>query len=388
MSELTVDVLPPQILEAAQRLVEAEHAALGVLGPDGSLEQSVHRGSGLAATAAASENPSAAEALLTAVAGTTDVLRLRRPATEAGLASLARLQPPIDSLLAVPISSSGQVHGHLCLANGVGEPEFNAEDEYLLTALAATAGIALENARRYAEARRRQDWLEASAEVGHQLLAAGSDVRVLELIAESVARLADADTVQVVLPVPGQEDTLEFAVSKGRGAEQARGLRYPAAGSIAWEAMQHPRGPVLDDVRGRLKSYPDARSELPITNLIAFPLRGEGQPRGSVVICRSNGKPFTAAEVGMAESFTNQAALALELADARADRSRLGLLEDRGRIARELQDHVLQKLFGAGLAIQGAATMTTNPAIRSGLTSAIATLDDTIRSIRSSIFAM
>jgi GAF domain-containing protein len=387
VAELSLDVLLPRIVEAARQIVEAEYAGLGVIGVDGTLEQFTSPDLDGSAAAAAGE-PAKGRGLLTALHGTAETVRLRSLAADPRFSSVAFAQPAITTFLAVPIRSSGSTCGNLYLANRLGEAEFNAEDEYLLTAFAATAGVAMENARLYTEAGRRQEWLEASAEVGHQLLAAGTDAGVLEQIAESVTRLAEADTVQIVLPVPHLQDTLEFAVSKGPGAEHARGLRYGAAGSIAWEAMHHPGSLVLEDLQDRLHSYPDARSQLPITNLMAFPLRGAGQPRGCVVVCRSNGKPFTRAEVGMAESFTNQAALALGLADARADRSRLGQLEDRSRIARHLQHQVLQKLFDASLAIQGASTMTSNPALRSRLTSTITTLDDTIGNIRSSIFGL
>jgi len=152
--------------------------------------------------------------------------------------------------------------------------------------------------------------------------------------------------------------------------------------------MHEPAGLVLDDVQTRLQTYDDARSSLPITNLMAFPLQGKGQPRGSVVVCRADHRPFTPIDVTMARAFTNQAALALELADSRADRSRLDLLEDRDRISRELQDNVLQRLFGAGLTIQGAAAMTPNTALREHLARAVSILDDTIRGIRSSIFGL
>ena len=385
MAELSLPLLLPRIVEVARQVVEADYAALGVIGTDGTLEQFHHpEPPGPPATAGGAEESGPLRVLL----GKPTRTGLPSLSADPHLAGVALSDLELSAFLAVPIGSGSSLHGTLYLANRAGGAAFSAEDEYLLTAFAATAGVAVGNARRYADARRRQDWSEASAEVGHQLLASGSNIGVLEQIAESVARLAEADTVQIVLPVPDLEDTLEFAVSRGAGADQARGLRYPAAGSIAWEAMHKPGGLVLDEVQGRLKAYADARSQLPITNLMAFPLQGAGQARGSVVVCRSNHQPFTPAEVEMAQAFTNQAALALELADARADRSRLGLLEDRDRISRDLQHQVLQKLFAASVTVQGAATLSVNPAVRAQLVGTISTLDDTIRSIRSTIFGL
>ena len=376
-AELSLTRLLPRIVEAARQVVAADYAALAIAGADGTLEQFHH--------------PDSSSPLAAALAGRTSTRIPHRPDGRTASSSGCDVALPdagLSACLAVPVDSGISASGTLYLANRVSEPGFGAEDKDLLTAFAASAGIAVQNARRYADARRRQDWSEASAEVDHQLLAAGSDQSVLEQIAESVARLTRADTVQIVLPVPDLEDTLEFAVSKGPGADQAQGLRYPAAGSIAWEAMHKAGGLVLDHVGSRLKTYADARSRLPITNLMAFPLQGEGHPRGSVVVCRSDHKPFAPAEVEMAQAFTNQAALALELADARADRSRLGLLEDRDRISRDLSQQVLQKLFAASVTVQGAATLSVNPAVRAQLVGTIATLDETIRSIRSTIFGL
>lgn len=67
------------------------------------------------------------------------------------------------------------------------------------------------------------------------------------------------------------------------------------------------------------------------------------------------GRPFTEADLGMAATLADHAALALELADARADQQRIVLLEDHERIARDLHDHVTQRLFAIGLTVQSVA---------------------------------
>ena len=351
-TDLSLDDLLTQVVESARQIAEAEHATLAVVGPDGAVDRVVRAGSTSARAA-------------------------------------VRLPAPGDrSWLVVPLRSDHSVQGTLEVGNPSSGTPIGAREEQVLALFAATAATVIANGRRYAESRRRQDWLQASAEVSHQLLGSTSDRSVLEQIAESVARLAEADTVQVVLPVPDQEDTLEFAVTRGPGAEQARGLRYPAAGSIAEQAMHSPDGLVLTGVQDRVRSYGDVRARLHITDLMAFPLPRSGGPRGCVVVCRSNSQPFTPAEVTMARAFTSQAALALELADARADRSRLDLLEDRERISRELQHDVLQQLFDTSLTMQSALAMTANGVARAQLGRAVATLDDSIRNIRSSIFGL
>ena len=382
VAELSLAALPQQIVTTAASLVGAGHAVLGIAGADGTLEEVTEARAGR--SDAVSQDPGRADAGRAAAAR--EDAELLRTLLEAARPVHHLRAGGAGDLLSVPVRSGQDVRAVLYVADRPDGTGFSAEDEDLLTGYGATAGVALANGRLYAETRRRQQWLEASAQVGHQLLSSDSDAVVLAQIADSVAALAAADTVQIVLPVPGLDDTLEFAVSRGPGAAHASGLRYPASGSIAAEAMQSPDGLVLNGARARLQRYPDERARLPITDLLALPLRGHGRARGCVVVCRSTGRPFSAEDVEMARSFTSQAALALELADARTNRSRLGLMEERSRIARDLHDHVLQKLFGAGLSLQGAATMTADPAVRERLSSTVATLDDAIGSIRASVF--
>lgn len=361
-AELRLDLLWPAVVVAARQLLDVDRAALAVLGPDGAPERILVAGAdGVVATG-----------------------------VDGDLAAALTGSGPADphGVRVVPIRGAEATLARLCLAGPADAAAFSSEDEQLLDAFAALAGVAVSNAARYGEMSRRRDWSEASAEIGQQLLGADSDIRVLEHIAESMARLAEADTVQIVLRVPDLDDTFEFAVSRGPGADQAAGLRYPAAGSIAEEAMQHPEGLVLDDVRSRLGRYGDARADLPITNLMGFPLCGAGRPRGAVVVCRADDRPFSRPEVEMARVFTNQAAIALELAEARANQARLGLLEDRDRISRTLQHDVLQRLFDTGLTLQAAAALAPNPVLSRQLGRAVTSLDDTIRSIRASIFEL
>jgi signal transduction histidine kinase len=118
-----------------------------------------------------------------------------------------------------------------------------------------------------------------------------------------------------------------------------------------------------------------------------FPLIGESGARGALVAGRlGRHGTFTAADLDMAETFAGQATIALELADARAGQQYLAALEDRDRIARDLHDHVIQRLFAVGLGLQSTAARANESAIRARLTQAVEELDETIRQIRSTIF--
>jgi signal transduction histidine kinase len=351
-AELSLDVLLQRVVETAREIVGARYAVLRVVAADGVLEQFVQSGTDAETDSATGE-------------------------------------PPLGSCLGVPVRSATSVYGHLYLAHPVGRPDFSVEDESLLTALTATAAVAIHNARLYAQSNRRQEWLRASADISRRLLSSDAEgLALIDDIADWIRRLASAETVNLSLPVPGEEDLLEITVTSGSGPTALRGLRYQARGSIAWEAMHAERGFVVEDAGKRLSGYDDLRSALTSTDLMALPLKGEGPPRGAFVVGRVDRRPFTADDLEMAEGFTRQATLALELADARAARHRLGLLEDRGRIARDLHDHVVKKLFAAGLTIQGTATLAKSAEVRERLTATIGMLDDSIRSIRTSIFTL
>jgi signal transduction histidine kinase len=388
VAELSLTALLRRVVEAARDIVGAEYAALGVIGPDGTLEQFIHCGMDATTVATIGELPKG-RGLLGALLEDPQPIRLRSISDDPRSSGVPIDHPPITSFLGVPIRSASSVYGNLYLTNRIGQEEFSAEDEQLLDALAATSGIAIENARLYEQSHRRAEWLRASADITHRLLAPDANSHaLLDDIADSIRRLAAADTVCLSLPVPEDPATLEMVVTSGRGARELRGLRYPASGSVAQETMEVEQGLVVGPVKERLKSFSHLRSVLPVTDVMALPLKGEGPARGAIVVFRTDQRPFSVADLEMATAFTSQATLALEMADARAGQQQLAMLEDRARIARDLHDHVVQKLFGAGLTIQGTATMVADPEVRGRLAGTITTLDDTIRSIRTSIFEL
>jgi signal transduction histidine kinase len=152
--------------------------------------------------------------------------------------------------------------------------------------------------------------------------------------------------------------------------------------------MQSGRGLVMTDADRREGVYLHMRAVLPARQVMAIPLQGEAAVHGAIVVARTNAVPFSAGDLEMAEDFANQATLALELAEARQDRHRLAVLEDRARIARDLHDHVVQKLFAVGLTLQGTARSLPDPVLRERLAGTVGELDDTIRSIRTAIFQL
>ena len=387
VAELSLETLLQLVVESAREVVEAQYAALVLTRQDGVIEQVIYSG--------VDEETQAALHTLAQAGGPLSHLlshseaepaRLRMFGASDLLTGVPAPQPLVRSLLAVAIHSSSTLYGNLYLGNRRGAADFDAEDEGLVVALAATAGIAIENARLYDESHRRQQWLSASAAVSRGMLAdEGTAQDALATIADHVHRLAPADMVSVVVPVPGVADVLHATVVVGQGADELVGLRYQVHDSIAWQAMQSRRGLVVTDATAREGIYQQVRGVLPANQVMAVPLTGETAVHGAIVLIRTSPSAFSETDRAMVEGFANQATLALELVEARQDRHRLAVLEDRARIARDLHDHVVQKLFAVGLTIQGAARVVGDEVLRQRLTSTVGDLDDTIRSIRTAI---
>src|SRR3954451_4156438 len=207
--DLSLSSVLQRVVEAAQDVADARYAALGVVGPDGSLEQFLHVGMDPDAVRAVGRLPDA-QGLLGVLGSDPRPLRLAQLTQDPRAAGFPPGHPPMTSLLGVPVRTRSTVFGALYLADRRGGGAFSEEDEQLVLALAATAGVAIENARLYEEAQVRQDWLRAAGEVDQVLLAADVDDReALRRVATSVQRLTKADVVVVVLPSATTVDQLE-----------------------------------------------------------------------------------------------------------------------------------------------------------------------------------
>ena len=386
-AELSLGELLGRVLTSARDIVGARYAALGVMGSDGSLEQVIHCGMDEATVAAIGDLPKG-RGLIGALLERPEPIRVRTLDQDPRSSGLPPAHPAMGAFLGVPIRSASSVYGNLYLANPVGRDEFSAEDQNLVTALAATAGIAIENARLHVQSQRRQEWQRASAQVSHRLLASPDDQTALNDVANSVRELTRADSVAILLPATDDPGQLVVEVVTGLGARELHGLRVPIVGSQVHQAMQEQRLRVLEGFQQRLSETPELRSWCTIRHIVALPLQGAGRPRGAIVAGRTTDVAFSAADLELAEGFVSQAGLALELADGRVDRHKLAMLEDRARIAGDLHNHVVQKLFAAGLTLQGTATMVGDAALRRQLMGAVDNLDDTIRTIRTSIFEL
>jgi len=388
VQELSLDAVLRRLVATAKDVSGARYAALGVIG-DGMLEEFLHVGMEDDTVQAIGELPKG-RGVLGVLIDDPKPIRLTRIDQNPRSSGYPDAHPKMTTFLGVPIRSRDEVFGNLYLADRADGEPFTAQDEESVLALAATAGIAIENARLYEESRRRQEWLRASGEVSRHLLDPEADYsETLHEIATSVKRLASADVVTLVRPTNGDPVQLEVTVATGAAERELIGIRYPIDNSLAWRAMQDGQGVRVAFVDQHPDVYLHLRPYVPVSQAMALPLLGETGPRGAIVAGRLiPHAPFTASDLDMAETFAGQAAIALELSDARADQQRLGVLEDRDRIARDLHDHVIQRLFAAGLSLQSIAATIGDDAVKVRLGRTVEELDETIRQIRTRIHAL
>jgi signal transduction histidine kinase len=385
IGNMALPIVLRHIVEAACRLVNARYGALGVLAPGGELQEFIHVGIDEETAARIGPLPQG-KGLLGALTLDPNPIRLRVMSEDSRSVGFPPEHPPMDSFLGVPVRVRDRVFGNLYLTERAGG-EFTAEDEELVTALAATAGVAIENARLFEETERRQRWLQASTQITQQLLSSEGE-EPLNLIARETLEVADADIVTVVLPTAtGQRLMVEVAA--GMKAAELTGYTYPMQDTLAGLSFESGRPVLVGDVTEDPKFRVHLSEVLPVGPVMVLPLIGSQRMRGALVVGRLLGRHrFDEADLAMATTFANHAATALELADARADQQRVVLLEDRDRIARDLHDHVIQRLFAAGLTVQSVAAGLGGDARAERLERVVTGIDETIRQIRTSIFQL
>jgi signal transduction histidine kinase len=379
--ELSLPVVLRQIVGAARDLLGARYAALGVLGRDGELEQFVHAGMDDDLVAKIGELPRG-RGILGLLISDPAPIRLASLSDHPAAAGFPPGHPPMGSFLGVPVRIGEDVFGNLYLTERIAGGEFTADDEQLAIALAAAAGAAIANARRYAESEQRRRWLDASAQLT-PLLLAGDREQPHALITGHAAAATDADfAVLTVLGDPGE------VIVTGAAGPLAAGLMNrtaPMAGSLAGQVISSGK-PSL--VTGDRLQAAAAALGAGIGPLIAVPLAAGERFLGALLLGRTAARPrFTESDLGMAASFAAHAAVAMELARARADQVLLAQAEDHERIAGDLHDHVIQELFALGMKLQGQAARS-DPATAARVNGYIDTLDEIIKKIRASIFGL
>ncbi|MFF7673928.1 GAF domain-containing protein [Actinacidiphila glaucinigra] len=385
--ELDLPQVLRRIAEAAVLLVDAEYGALGVIGDDARLAQFLTVGVGDEQIKAIGPLPSG-HGILGELIRHPAPLRLEEIGQHPASYGFPPNHPPMHSFLGVPIRVRDEVFGNLYLTEKRGGKEFDGEDETVLSTLAVAAGVAIDNARLYEEARSRQRWLEANAEITRGLLSGMEENAVLELIVEHARRILGADLGVLALPA-GSADGIAMAIATGIDADAHRGLTLPCEGSFTGAAMAANEPLTSVDIQRDPRVVAGPPRFAGLGPAVAVPMATPQGVRGALLLARAEGEtPFTEAETAPLLGFAGSAALAMELAERRRAAEQLVLLEDHDRIARDLHDLAIQRLFATGMTLQSAVRFVDHPQASERLLRAVDDLDETIKIIRSTIFGL
>lgn len=389
-SELELHSTLQHIVDSATELCAARYGALGVVDPERSrLTDLFTAGVSDAERAAIPRLPDGRSGLLGVLIDDPRPLLLDDLTQDPRAAGFPPGHPPMRSFLGVPIRVHKEVFGNLYLTEKRGGGSFTEADLSLLRVLAAQAGIAIGNSRLYETARRRERWIEGAAAVTTTLLAGRPAADALMCVAERARLLADAAAGVVLQPTP--EGGMEIVAASTHGDP----------GDLVGTAIA-PGSPVLEQLLGGEPVFiEDSATDPRMTTRVRerfgpsmmLPLQSGGQLIGTLALPRARGgRPYDAVDRLLASQFASQAALALVLADAQHDREQLAVYEDRDRIARDLHDLVVQRLFATEMMLESTRRRSSNTPsgdlVGDELSRAVDELDSTIQEVRTAIFAL
>jgi len=386
-SELSLPIVLQRIVDLAAHVADARYGALGVIGDNGTLVEFVTTGISAKERRAIGALPTG-RGVLGLLIHDPKPVRLSNIADHPVSVGFPPSHPPMRSFLGAPVQAMGRVFGNIYLAEKRNATEFSKDDEESLIVLATQAGVAIANASLYDEVRSREQWLDALRDITTRVLDGDQEGSLLESIAGHARKVAGADaaTIVSVSDTPGE---LVVAAAVGARSSEMRGQPLPAEGSISGAVMQSGQSLSIDDVST------DSRAFQPIVRLgrhgpaVFVPLRVPGGAVGTLMVTKLKGSPrFDQRRVQLVETLADQASVAIEYGRAQTELRRLGLMEERERIAKELHDGIIQSLFAVGMGLQGTALMARSPDVTDRIENAVDELDKVIRDLRNYIFGL
>jgi signal transduction histidine kinase len=255
--------------------------------------------------------------------------------------------------------------------------------------------MAIENARLAERADTRRKWGQAATEMATALLSGADTDEVLRAVTTQVCALTRADMAGVLAPSVDGEAAMTIVAAVGSGADDVEGVRFPSsAGSYLRAVLEAGVPRLVEDISTAPLQGLNTPAAVELTAefgpAMIVPL-GTAAEHGLLVTLRAGGRePFCPDELEMVSAFAAQANVVLELARAQQRERRLQVEADRDRIARDLHDHVVQRIFATGLALDriGRSVKEDDPALAERIAQRVDELDGTIARIRSAIFEL
>ena len=386
-SGLELDTTLRRIVDAAIELGEAKYGALGVLAEDGSLSEFIYVGIDDEARRQIGDLPEG-HGVLGVVIDEAKPLRLEEISAHPASVGFPAHHPPMHTFLGVPVRVRDEVFGRLYLTEKKNGEPFTDDDEVVVQALAAAAGIAIENAHLYEQAQVRQQWLAATSEVTTELLGGTDPAEALNTIATRALELTGSDVTMLALPNSGrldvdddwgdEVDDLTVTVCAGTRAAELSGTHIDLEDSVPGAVYRDRTPRSVGELGLRDHRFGPA---------LVVPLRAGDRTTGVLIAAREPGAgSFESAQLSVVASFADQAALALQLAAQQRAARELDVLGDRDRIARDLHDHVIQRLFAVGLSMQSTQRRTKSPELQKRLGDSIEQMHEIVQEIRTAIF--
>jgi len=389
-ADLDLDATLRRIIAAARKLTSAPYGALALRDREGNLISFVHDGMDADTVGHIGDLP-VGKGLLSLSLLDTPALRLDDLMAHSATVGFPEHHPPMRAFLAVPITIRGTVFGNLYLTHVDPARVFSESDEVAARALAFAAAVAIDNAQVFERERMSVKWMEASREITTALLSSSDPHRrPLQLIAESARVLTDAEQAIVLVPsdadLPADEvDTLVVSAAVGLYADEVIGQRVPVDGSTSGAVFRSGEPLITEALNYPIQAFTDVGQR----PAIVMPLRARDEVVGVIAIARgAQQPPFNESYLDLVSDFATHAAIALVLASAREDGRQLTILAERERIAHDLHDHVIQRLFAAGMHLQGTVARSRSPEVADRLSRTLDDLQTIIEEIRTTIFQL
>ena len=380
-----IHIILERLLRGAWEVLGARYGALGLTVRSGVPYEFIHVGMD-ESVVARMDHPPKGLGVLASTAHAETPIRLDDLTKHPASVGFPEGHPPMHTFVGAPIRLRGESVGTFYFTEKMNGEPFTDEDLRRLVAFASVAGIAIENARLFERSKRREEWLRASNEVTTSLLLERESQEILDLVARRAVMCARADGVAIML----EDSNGRMVVSSALG-EYTDGFQGMVADD-SWKYSMHARSsgqPVVIDDLGALGDAEDPNFRN-LGTAVLLPLVAAGETFGAIALIRNHGRgKWDDEDINFAEAFAGQTAVVMVLARAQREQERLAIYVDRDRIARDLHDLVIQRLFATGLTLQTVQRRNDVPLeVATKVDNVVGELDATVREIRQTIFEL